>query len=89
MESYNLWPFVSGFFHWAYFEGPYMLQYYRPRFLDSNQQKLIRGQMRNSGKALLGLVLRQEGVKTNHKFPCSLLGWMGVSRSLKWGKGRG
>ena len=28
--------------------------------------------MRNSGKALLGLVLQQEGVKTSNRFPCSL-----------------
>ena len=37
-----------------------------------NQQKLIRGQMRNSGKALLGLLLQQEGEKTNNRFPYSL-----------------
>ena len=34
-----------------------------------NQQKLLRGQMRNSGKALLGLMLQHEGVRTRNRFP--------------------
>ena len=36
-----------------------------------NQYKLITGQMRNSGKALLGLVLKHD--KTRNSFPCSPL----------------
>lgn len=39
-----------------------------------NQQKVIRGQMRNAGKGLLGLglVLQQKGVKTSNRCPCLL-----------------
>ena len=37
-----------------------------------NQQKFIRGQTRNSGKALLGPLLQQGGAKTSESFPCSL-----------------
>ena len=35
-------------------------------------KKLIRGQTRNSGKALLGPLLQQEGMKTSNRFPHSL-----------------
>ena len=39
-----------------------------------NQQKVIRGQMRNAGKASLGLglVLQQKEVKTSNRCPCLL-----------------
>ena len=37
-----------------------------------NQQKLVRGQMRDSGKALLGLMLQLEGAKTRNTCPCLL-----------------
>ena len=37
-----------------------------------NQQKLIRGQKRNSGKAFLRSLLQQRGAKTNYRFPCLL-----------------
>ena len=40
-----------------------------------NQQKLLRDQMRNSGKALLGLMLQHEGVKTVNRFPDLLPEW--------------
>ena len=53
-----------------------------------NQKKLIRGQMRNSDKTLLGLELQHEGAKTiTGPLACSLRG--GASWSLKWGEGRG
>ena len=48
-----------------------------------NQYKLITGQMRNSGKALLGLVLKHD--KTRNSFPCSPLeprGWRGEQGPL-------
>lgn len=47
---------------------------YQPGFLASflNQQKLIRGQKRNSGKAFLRSLLQQRGAKTNYRFPCLL-----------------
>lgn len=51
-----------------------------------NQQKLLRGRMRNSSKALLGLVLQQEGGKTSKRCPCSL-SELGTSWSLRWGEG--
>ena len=38
-------------------------------------QKLIRGQARNSGNALLGSLLQQEGAKTNNSFFCLLPEW--------------
>ena len=41
--------------------------------------------MRNSGKALLGLVPQQEGAKRSNRWPCSLPG--GASWSLKLGEG--
>ena len=37
-----------------------------------NQYKLITGQMRDSGKALLGLMLQHEGAKTRNTCPCLL-----------------
>ena len=37
-----------------------------------NQQKLIRGQTRNSGKALLGYLLQQGAERTNNRLPCLL-----------------
>ena len=43
--------------------------------------------MRNSGKALVGL-LQQEGVKTNNICLCSIPD-VAVSWFLKWGEGRG
>ena len=49
-----------------------------------NQQKLIRGQTRNSGKALLGPLLQQGGEKTSSRFPCLLTLWF-----LFWGESRG
>ena len=36
-----------------------------------NQQKLIKGQTRNAGKALLGPLLQQGGARTDNRFPCS------------------
>ena len=51
-----------------------------------NQPKLIRGQTRNSGKALLGPLLQQWGVRTNNRFPCSL-GEAEVTLFLTWGEG--
>ena len=55
-----------------------------------NQQKLVRGQMRNSGKSLLGLVLEHEEAKTGNRCPCLLpeLGRVGESSSLKWAADR-
>ena len=40
-----------------------------------NQYKLIEGQTRNSGKALLGPLLQQQGVRTINTFPCLLTPW--------------
>ena len=40
-----------------------------------NPQKLIRSQTRNSGNALLGSLLQQEGAKTNNSFFCLLPEW--------------
>ena len=37
-----------------------------------NQSKLIRGRTRNSGKALLGPLFQQRGVRTSNVFPCSV-----------------
>ena len=37
-----------------------------------NQQKLIRGQVRNSGKSLMRLKLQQEGAKTSNRCSCLL-----------------
>ena len=37
-----------------------------------HQQKLIRKQTRSSGKALLGPLLKQRGVRTGNSFPCLL-----------------
>lgn len=52
-----------------------------------NQQILIRGQTRNSGRALLGLMLQQERAKASNRCPCS------ISKEgklvPKWGEGRG
>ena len=39
-----------------------------------NQQKLIRGQTRLPGRALLGALLQQGGARTNHRPPSSLPG---------------
>ena len=38
-----------------------------------NQQKLTRGQTRNSGKALLGSLLQQRRVGTSNRFPFLLI----------------
>ena len=37
-----------------------------------SEQKLIRGQTRNSRKALLGLMLQHKGAETNNRLPCLL-----------------
>lgn len=42
------------------------------KFLESNPQKSLRGQTRNSGKASSGLMLQHEGGKTSNGFPCLL-----------------
>lgn len=47
---------------------------------------MIRGQTRNSDKALLGLVLKQEEVKTSNRF--FVAGQGETSRFLKWDEGR-
>ena len=49
-----------------------------------NQQKLIRGQTGNSGKALLGPLLQQEGAKTSNRFPCSLPGGRGSGQLVPY-----
>ena len=57
-----------------------------------NQQQLRRGQMRNSGKALLGLVLQHGGAKTSNRYPCLFPEVGGVGRwagSLIGVRGRG
>ena len=60
---------------------------YQPGFLAfPHQQKLIRGQIRNSGKGLLGLLPQHGGMKTSSRFPCLLALWVRVSWFLKWGK---
>ena len=51
-----------------------------------SQQKLRRGQMRISSKALLGFMLQHKGMKASNRCPCMLsrrMGWF-----LKWGEGR-
>ena len=57
--------------------GPPTPVCYRLEFLDSliQELKLIKGQMRNSGKALLGRILQQEGAKTKDSCPCLLPEW--------------
>ena len=54
-----------------------------------NQYKLIRGQRRNLGKALLGFVLQQEGTKTRgtlaHSLSLVAVGGGGGA----WGVGQG
>ena len=63
--------------------------WYQPGFLAfPNQQKLTRGQI-NSGKALLGPLLWQEGAWTSTWFPCTLAPWVAASLSFVWGEGRG
>ena len=57
-----------------------------------NQQKLIRGQTRNSGKALLGPLLQQGGSGNKQQVPLLVRspGGQGVvSLFLIWGEGRG
>ena len=54
-----------------------------------NQYKLIRGQTRNSGKALLKPLLKQQGVRTNNELPCLLPLWGGWASSLHGSEGRG
>ena len=59
-----------------------------------NQQKLIGGQASNSGKALLGPLLQQEGAKTSNSFPCSLpegqrAGSLYAVRCGSWGQAGG
>ena len=44
--------------------------------------------MRNSGKALLGLVLQHEGVKPSNRCPCLLQGGQAGSFNGVTGRGR-
>ena len=63
--------------------------WYLPRFLAFlNQKELIRDQARNTGKALLGPLLQQQGIRTNNRFPCLLTSWVGASLFLSRGEGR-
>ena len=48
-----------------------------------DQQKLIRGQMRNPGK-LLDLMLQHKGRKMSNRCPYWLQGVVGGKRFLKW-----
>ena len=52
-----------------------------------NQWRLIRGQTRNSGKASMGPLHQQRGVKTSDTFPCSFPeeGWAGSSYRVRVG----
>ena len=47
-----------------------------------SQKKLMRGPRGNSGKAVLGLLLQQGGVRTSNRFPCSLFHKVGRAVSL-------
>ena len=52
-------------------EGLEVLQMWVPGL--SKQQKLVRGQIRNSGRPeYVGYVLSKKGAKTNNRLPCSL-----------------
>ena len=55
-----------------------------------NQQKLIRGQTINSGKALFRAPVAQGPVKTSNRCPCSLPNGAGGGGNLflTWGEGR-
>ena len=51
----------------------YWWNYYQPVFLASSvNRNWWRGQTRNSGKALVGLLRQQQGVITSSRFPCLL-----------------
>ena len=61
---------------------------YWPGFLALlNRWRLMRGQTRNSGKASLGPLQQQRGVKTSNTLPCSFPaeGWAGSSYGVKVG----
>lgn len=52
-----------------------------------NQQKLLRDQTRNSGRAFLGLVLHEGGEIRTSRCPCSLPGGVGPLGGVKVGVG--
>lgn len=54
-----------------------------------NQQELLRGQTRNSGRAFLGLMLHEGGEIRTSRCPCSLPGGVGPLSGVEVGVGPG